>query len=346
MLILDANRKKDIKDDHNTQRTKKGWKHARSTDPRDQQMRGNRPCSAGQGCDDQSGKISSGIAHRQKGIDRRSFHDGHADDLGGAGIPANHRIGQIGAVQGEHQLTGLGHRYLKQHGINADLTEEKAAGSCPCDSRSAIWPILGKAHVRPGRNGCRVIRWHQSVKIRITGKSGRTGRAGCACFPLRAGRASRACFSLRAGRTDCARFSLWAGRTDCARFSLRAGRTDCARFSLRTGRACRSCFPLWAGRTDCARFSLRAGRTDCARFSLRTGRACRSCFPLWTGRACRSCFPLWANRASRARFSLWSGGSHKAGSTGKPSFSHISPGPSRTGGARNGGCLTAGLILN
>ena len=298
MLILDANRKKDIKDDHNTQRTKKGWKHARSTDPRDQQMRGNRPCSAGQGCDDQSGKISSGIAHRQKGIDRRSFHDGHADDLGGAGIPTNHRIGQIGAVQGEHQLTGLGHRYLKQHGINADLTEEKAAGSCPCDSRSAIWPILGKAHVRPGRNGCRVIRWHQSVKIRITGKSGRTGRAGCACFPLRAGRASRACFSLRAGRTDCARFSLWAGRTDCARFSLRAGRTDCARFSLRTGRAC------------------------------------------------RSCFPLWANRASRARFSLWSGGSHKAGSTGKPSFSHISPGPSRTGGARNGGCLTAGLILN
>ena len=47
VFALDASRKKDIGDGYNTQRTKMVWKYARSTDPRDQQMCGNRPCSAG-----------------------------------------------------------------------------------------------------------------------------------------------------------------------------------------------------------------------------------------------------------------------------------------------------------
>ena len=100
-----------------------------------------------------------------------------------------------------------------------------------------------------------------------TGRSGRAGRADCACFTRGAG---------RAGWADCARFTCGAGRAgwaNCACFTCGAGRAgragwaDGSREARRSRRTRNASRPHWPHRSP---FSSRSARTR------RTGRSGRS----------------------------------------------------------------------
>ncbi len=119
--------------------------HHRLLNSGDYQMGGNGAGATGQGGDGQRFGGSVRISHRQDGVSLGGFHNRHANDLGGAGCAAGHRISQICAVQGQNQLSGFGYAYLEQHLIGADFRQSERIRTGPDNVGSTVRSVLREA---------------------------------------------------------------------------------------------------------------------------------------------------------------------------------------------------------
>ena len=89
------------------------------------QMLGDGLRSACERRDRQRCSISGRIANGQDGVDGRSFHDCHADDLRGAGCASDDGIRQILTVQRENQLAGFSDEDAAEEDIFKKIWETK-----------------------------------------------------------------------------------------------------------------------------------------------------------------------------------------------------------------------------
>ncbi len=306
------------------------------TDLDNHEMRRNGQRTACDRCDGQCRSIVRRVADGQCGVDGGRFNDRHSDYLRRSRGAADGGIRELLTVQGQYELPGLGNTDLEKHQVYAN--RPKIEGRCAKTAYIGVcdWAVLREAHVCTGRDGRRIIRRHQSVKIGIAQHTAwyslRPLRSDLTCRSLGAYgtlRALRTCCTLRACGSLGACFTcgaLWAGRTlrtnrtGSTNWTLRADRTDLTDWALRadgTLRTRRSCFtaqtgrPLrtdLSGRTLWAGYSLRplwAYGSDLAYGALRADGplwTCRPCFTDGTLRACRAnltCRALRANRALR-----------------------------------------------
>ncbi len=237
------------------------------------------------------------VTHRQNRVGGGGFYNGHANDLGAAGIPACYGVSKIRPIEGKDQLPGFGGTNLEQHLISADVCQVERIRAKAGNAPGAVRAVLGEADIRPGGDGSRIVRGHQGIEIGIgkyaTSRALRPNRASFSGRTLGSGSARSTNGTLRTGRTGFANRPLRTSGTD------RSGSARCADGALRTSR------------TSFTNRPLRASRAD------RSGSACSANGTLRAGRASFTDRPLWASGAGSAGFACGSLGADRAGLTGR-----------------------------
>jgi len=124
-------------------------------------MRGYGAFSAPERRDGQCGGIARRIVNGDGCVDFGGLHQGHFDDLAGAGSSSYDGVGELVAVESQIELPGFVHTDLKQDLIGADGPEIELRCVNACDGGACVGgPILRERDIRADRDGGCVVARH------------------------------------------------------------------------------------------------------------------------------------------------------------------------------------------